>query len=92
MEDSPLFETPLPVSPLEKSGPGRPLSARLVVPSHTRPCTCQENSPLFSEPEKQGYSLYAWVSALSLVLSNLAQASGKSTVDASVVGILRIGL
>lgn len=92
MEDSPLFETPLPVYPLEESGPGHPLSARLVVPSHARPCICQENSPLFSEPEKQGYGLYTCVSALSLVLSELAQASGRSTVDASIVDILRIGL
>lgn len=41
------------------------------------PYICLQNSPLFSRPEKQGRGLCALVSALSLVLSELAQACVK---------------
>lgn len=71
MEGLPLFETFLPTSPLEESDPGHPVSARSMVLS---PCICKQNSPLLSGPGQQGRGLYAQVSALSLVLSELVQA------------------
>lgn len=66
----PVFETFPPASSLEESDPGHTTSARSMV---SLPSICLQNSPLFSRPGKQGCGLCAWVSALSVVLSELAQ-------------------
>lgn len=58
-------------SPLEESDHDHPVSARSMVPL---PCICLQNSPLLSGPGTPGRGLYARVSALSLLRSELAQA------------------